>query len=450
MRLYDYQRYCVKRIIEQPNIGLFLDMGMGKSVITLTAINQLMYDYFSVKKVLVIAPLEPARSTWPEEIKKWKHLENLTYSLVLGSLGDRRDALRAAADIFIVNRENVPWVVQELHGEWPFDMVVVDELSSFKNNTSLRFKQLKKIRSKIKRFVGLTGTPAPNGLLNLWPQVYLLDRGKALGRTMTSYRDAYFLPDQRGPSGQVWSWRLRENAKEQILDRLQGLCISMDSEDFLDLPETMYIQHQIKMSPELKAKYKALKHDMVLDEGISAATAAVLSNKLLQFSSGAIYSDDGPVEEIHSLKLDKLDELIEEANGQPVLVFYTYKHELERIKKRFPEIVSIKEPDAIERWNRREISILAANPASAGHGLNLQFGGHIIIWFGMTWDLELYKQANKRLSRPGQKYPVLIHHITISETIDTRIAQNVLKQKENLQNEVLSAVKVLREELSDA
>lgn len=440
-RPFNYQKFCIDLVVKQKRVGLFLDMGMGKTVITLTAIEKLMFDYCFVRKVLIIAPLRPAEDVWPAEIKKWDHLSDLRISCILGCPGHRESCLNAEADIYIINREMVTWLIQRLHGQWPFDMVVIDELSSFKSSGSQRFRALRKVISKSERVVGLTGTPSANGLLGLWPQVFLLDGGETLGKTLTAYRARYFTPGRRGPSGEVWTWDLRPGAKEEIFKRLSGLCVSLKSEDFLDLPDTRYIVQPVEAPQAVKKKYETFKQSMVLSDDISAATAGVLANKLLQYASGAVYDDEGNAVEQHDLKLQKLQDLIESAGDNNVLLFYTFRHEFERLKKLFPDVVHIKEENAVERWNKGEIRLLAANPASAGHGLNLQFGGHIIIWLGLTWDLELYQQANKRLSRPGQTEKVLIYHIVMKGMIDEKIANVVLKKKSLLQSELLDFLK---------
>ena len=440
---FEYQRFTERFIVEHESAGVFLDMGMGKTVTTLTAINELKYDYFAVNKVLVIAPLNTAKNVWPAEIEKWDHLRGLTYSVVLGSQDARMRALAEDVDIYIINRENVPWLVQLYGRRWPFDMVVVDELSSFKSSKAQRFRALKKVRPMIHRFVGLTGTPAPNGLLDLWAQVYLLDGGAALGRTITGYREKYFDPDKRNVTT-IFSWKPKPFAEEEIYARLEGLCASLSSQDFLELPERRFIRHQVKLPPEAKESYKRLERDTLLpfaDGDIDGATAAILRNKLLQLAGGAVYDENGGVKEFHDAKLQALDDLIEEANGQPVLVFYNYKHELGRMLARYPQAISIKEDGAVERWNRGEIPILLAHPASAGHGLNLQEGGHIIIWYGPTDNLEYYLQANKRLHRPGQKSVVLIHHLLAEGTLDERVLDATLRPKEETQNALLDAVR---------
>ena len=447
---FEYQRFTKQFILDHPAAGIFLDMGMGKTSITLTAVQELMHDYFSVNKTLVIAPLEPARNTWPAELKKWDHLSGLSYSLILGSQEARMEALAVDADIYIINRENVVWLVDLYRKHWPFDMVVIDELSSFKSSKAQRFRALKKVRPYIKRIVGLTGTPAPNGLLDLWPQVYLLDGGQALGKTLTSYRDAYFDPDKRNRQV-IYSWKLKEGSEAEIYKKLEGLCISLSSKDYLDLPERRFIRHEFALSKSTMKTYRQLERETLLpfaDGDIDGATATVLRSKLLQLAGGAAYDDNGGVKVLNDDKLVVLDQLIEEANGQPVLIFYNYKHELARILERYPEAVSIKDGNAVQRWNAGEIPILLAHPASAGHGLNLQAGGHIIIWFGPTDNLEYYQQANKRLHRPGQKQVVLIHHILAKDTWDIPVIDSTLLPKEAQQDALLEAVRARIKEVN--
>lgn len=440
---FDYQRFTTQFIVEHAAAGVFLDMGMGKTSITLTAVEELLHDYFAVRKVLVIAPLKPAQETWPEEIRKWDHLRGLTYSLVLGSPAARTQALQADADIYIINRENVEWLVEYYRKRWPFDMVVVDELSSFKSSKARRFRALKRVRPLIKRFVGLTGTPAPNGLLDLWAQVFLLDGGAALGKTLAGYRDEFFLPDKRSAQV-VYSWKPKAGAEREIFDRLTGFCVSLESGDYLDLPARRYIRHVYELSSGARETYDRLERETLLpfvDGNIDGQTAAVLRSKLLQLAGGAAYDDSGGVKTLGDDRLRQLDTLIEEANGQPILIFYNYKHELSRILDRYPEAVSIKDPDTVRRWNAGEIPILLAHPASAGHGLNLQQGGHIIIWYGPTDNLEYYLQANKRLHRPGQKQVVLIHHLLAKDTLDEQVLDVTLLPKEEQQNALLEAVR---------
>jgi len=440
---YDYQKYAENFILEHSSAGLFLDMGMGKSVITLTAVQKLLHDYFSVRKVLVIAPLEPAKNTWPVEIHKWNHLNDLKAVSVIGSLDTRLTALNTEADIYIINRENVVWLVDLYKNKWPFDMVVIDELSSFKSSKAQRFRALKRVRKYINRIVGLTGTPAPNGLLDLWPQIYLLDGGKALGKTLTEYRNCWFVPDKRNQTI-IYSWKPVPGAEQNIYKMLDGLCVSMKTADYLKLPERLDIRHEIDMPPKAAKMYRRLEKDMLLtfeDGDIDAPTAAILTNKLMQAAGGAAYDENGNVKEFHSAKLDYLDRLIEEANGQPILIFYSYKHERDRIIKRHPEAVDVKSDNAVKLWNDGNLPVLLAHPASAGHGLNLQFGGHIIIWYSLPCSLELYQQANKRLHRMGQTSTVLVHHILVKNTIDRHILDDILMSKEIRQNALIEALK---------
>lgn len=438
--LYGYQRYCVERILDDKALGLFLDMGMGKTVITLTAIDALVNDIFEVSKVLVIAPLEPARNTWPNEFRKWEHLSRLSYSLVLGDEAHRKQALKVPADVYITNREQVAWLVDLYGKRWPFDMVVIDELSSFKSPKSVRFKKLRAVRPYIDRIVGLTGTPAPNGLIDLWSQVYLLDQGKALERCLSDYRNKYFLPDKRNAQI-VYSWKLRKGADVTIYDKISALCISMQSSDYLDLPDRLDIRHEIELPEAAMLTYKQLERDMIVpyEAGdIDAGTAAILANKLLQVAGGTVYDEFSGTVNIHDAKLEKLDQLIEEANGKPILVFYNYRHDLSRLQARYPSAKCVQ--GNVEQWNNGEIPILLAHPQSAGHGLNLQFGGNIIVWFGLPWSLEYFQQANKRLHRLGQSETVLVHYLLAKDTIDIRVLDVALTEKERTQSELLDAV----------
>lgn len=438
-----YQSYCINRILSQSALGLLLDMGMGKTAITLTAIEQLVYDYFSVRKALVIAPLRPALETWPTEIKKWDHTKHMTYSVVIGSKQERLGALDRDADVYIINRENVQWLVDLYRKKWPFDMVVIDELSSFKSSKAQRFRALRKVRPYINRIVGLTGTPSPNGLLDLWPEMFLLDEGKTLGRTLTSYRDSYFVPDKRNAQ-MIFSWKPRPDAEKKIYEKLSDLCVSMKTADYLQLPERVDVRHEIETSEETLAVYQKLERDMLLpyDDGdIDAGSAAILVNKLLQVAGGAAYNENGEPHILHNEKLDALDTLVEEANGQSVLLFYAYRHERDRIMERHPEAVDVKDASAVKEWNAGNIPILLAHPASAGHGLNLQFGGHIVIWYGLPLSLELYQQANKRVHRMGQKETVLIHHLLMKNTADTWVLDQVLAPKTERQDALLEALK---------
>lgn len=447
---YYYQAFAENFILNNAAAGLLLDMGMGKTAISLTAADKLLFDYFAVRKVLVIAPLKPARETWPPEAKKWDHLRHLRFSLILGSKKERIAACSKEADIYIINREQVVWLVDYYKSAWPFDMVIIDELSSFKSSKAQRFRALKKVRKYITRIVGLTGTPSPNGLLDLWPEMYLLDEGKALGKTLTSYRETYFVPDKRNATT-IFSWKPKDGAEDAIYERLDGLCISMKSSDYLKLPDRLMLRREFELSEKAAELYRTLERDTLLpfaDGDIDAPTAAILTNKLLQVAGGAAYDENGNVKILHEDKLEALDQLIEEANGQPVLVFYAFRHELERILARYTEAVDIKEKDAVTRWNQGEVPILLAHPASAGHGLNLQEGGHIAIWYSLPTSLELYQQANKRLHRPGQKSTVLIHHILMKGTYDYRVLDNILAPKEVRQNACLEALKARIKEVA--
>lgn len=447
---YAYQEYAEKFILNHHGAGLFLDMGMGKSVITLTAVERLVRDYFEFAKVLVIAPLEPAKNTWPTEIKKWDHLKGLTFSLVLGSEKERIAGLTADAEIYIINRENIPWLVQYYKRQWPFECVVIDELSSFKSSKAQRFRALKKVRPMIKRLIGLTGTPSPNGLLDLWPQVYLIDQGESLGKTSTEYREKYFLPDKRN-AATIFSWKLKEGASGEIYKKLAKCCISMDSTEYLNLPDRIYVSHEVVLPDLVKEQYRQLEREMLLpfaDGDIDAGSAGILVNKLLQLCGGAVYDENRAVKEFHEEKLKMLEQLIEEANGQPVLVFYAYQHERDKILKRLPQTVEVKEPGAVSRWNNGKVPILLAHPASAGHGLNLQAGGHIAIWYNWTHNLEWYQQANKRLHRPGQKEVVLIHHIGVKDGLDMQVLSNVLAEKAKAQEYLIQALRAKIKEVT--
>lgn len=439
-KAHDYQEYAKTRIIEQKACGLFLEPGLGKTVITLSAIWELMFDYFEIGKVLVIAPLRVAENTWTEELEKWDHLTFLRISKVLGTEGERKAALGEPADIYVINRENVAWLSE--HFEWDFDMLVIDELSSFKNPSSKRFKALKKKRPGIERVVGLTGTPSTNGLMDLWSEIYLLDQGRRLGRTISTYRADFFVPDRMN-GYIVYSYKPRPGAEDFIYSLLANLCISMKSHDFLQMPERLERDVKVKLSPKAKEKYKELEREMVArleEQTIDAVNAAVLTNKLLQMASGAVYDETKKVAELHTVKLDALEDLIESANGKPVLIYYNYRHEKERIGKRFKEAYEIKTSDDIQAWNRGEIPIAIAHPASMGHGLNLQHGGSTVIWFSLPWSLELYSQANARLWRQGQKNTVVIFRLLAEGTIDHDVLR-ALEKKDLTQENLMRAVK---------
>ena len=443
---HEYQTHCTQFILENTSAGLFLDMGLGKSVITLTALVDLLHDRFEVSKVLVIAPLRVAGTTWLDEVRKWDHLQNLTLSKVLGSAKERTMALYKKADIYTINRENVPWLVDFYKNDWPFDMVIIDELSSFKSPSAKRFKALKKVRHKIKRIVGLTGTPAPNGLLDIWSQIYLLDGGERLGRTFSGYRGRYFHPQKYINGGIPTDYALNDDAEDKIYDRISDICISMKALEYLKMPEIIFNKIEVALSEKEMSLYRKLERDLLLpleESDVDAANAAVLSNKLLQMSGGAVYDEYGDVQHIHDRKLEALEDLIEAANGKPVLIYYGFRHEKDRIKKRF-EAEEINTSGDIAKWNKGEMAIALCHPASAGHGLNLQSGGCTIIWFGVTWSLELYQQANARLWRQGQKQTVIINHILTRQTIDERVMQ-ALDNKDTGQKALIEAVKARME-----
>lgn len=439
---HDYQRYAAEFIIAHPVAALLLDMGLGKTSITLTAINDLLFDSFEVHKVLVVAPLRVARDTWSAEIEKWEHLKNLRYSVVVGTAQERISALHVPADIYIINRENIQWLVEESGLPFDFDMAVIDELSSFKNHLSKRFRAFMKVRPKLKRIVGLTGTPAGNGLMDLFAEFKLLDMGERLGRLIGQYRNAYFQPDKR--NGMViYSYKPLPNAERQIYDKISDITISMKATDHLKMPELVTTEYMVRLSEKEKEKYDRLKKELVLsteDNEVTAANAASLSNKLSQMANGAVYSDDESIIEIHDRKLDALEDIIESMNGKPLLVAYWFKHDLERIKKRF-DVREIRSSVDISDWNSGKIPVALIHPASAGHGLNLQSGGSTLVWFGLTWSLELYQQTNARLWRQGQTADtVVIQHIIAKGTIDEQIMK-ALKTKDTAQAAIIIAVK---------
>lgn len=438
---HNYQKFATDFIINHPVSAVLLEMGLGKSVISLSAINELMLDYFDVSRTLVIAPLRVANSTWPDEIKKWDHLKHLNYSVVIGSEKERLDALRKPAHIYLINRENVDWLITKSGIPWKFDMVVIDELSSFKSYQAKRFKSLLKVRPKIKRIVGLTGTPSSNGLMDLWAEFRLLDMGERLGRYITYYRQNFFVPDKRNQQ-MIFSYKTKDGAENKIYSLISDITISMKSKDFLKMPECVMNEVVVSLSDKEQKLYDSLKHDMVLsleENEIDAINAAALSNKLLQMSNGAVYNDDKESLHIHDRKLDALEDLIEGTNGKPVLVAYWFKHDLEKIKDRF-DVREIKSAKDISDWNKGKIPVALIHPASAGHGLNLQAGGSTLIWFGLTWSLELYQQTNARLYRQGQDSTVVIHHILTKGTIDEDVMK-ALKAKEKIQDALIDSVK---------
>ena len=438
---HDYQRYATNFIVNHKISAVLLEMGLGKSVISLSAINELMLDYFDVSRTLVIAPLRVAISTWPDEIKKWDHLKYLSYSVVTGSEKERLDALKKPAHIYIINRENVDWLITKSGFKWFFDMVVIDELSSFKSYQAKRFKSLLKARPKVKRIVGLTGTPSSNGLMDLWAEFRLLDMGERLGRYITHYRQNFFIPDKRNQQ-MIFSYKPKDGAEKEIYQLISDITISMKSKDFLKMPECIMNEVVVSLSEKEQKLYDSLKKDMMLsigDDEIDAINAAALSSKLLQMANGAVYNDKKESIVIHDRKLDALEDLIEGANGKPVLIAYWFKHDITRIKERF-DVREIKTGKDITDWNEGKIPIAIIHPASAGHGLNLQAGGSTLIWFGLTWSLELYQQTNARLYRQGQDSTVVIHHILTNGTIDEDVMK-ALKAKERIQDALINSVK---------
>ena len=444
---HEYQKYAIEFIKEHPIAAILLDMGMGKTSIVLSALNELMYDSFEVTKVLIIAPLRVARNTWSDEIKKWDHLNGIRYSIAVGTAAERLVALKADADIYIINRENVPWLIEESGLPFDYDMVVVDELSSFKNWQAKRFKALMKVRPKIRRIVGLTGTPSSNGLMDLFAEFKVLDMGERLGRFISQYRVNYFKPDRvNGPI--VYSYKLLPGAEERIYGKISDITISMKATDYLDMPELLSTEYRVYLDEDEREKYEEMKDELVLQlpgGEITAANAASLSGKLCQLSNGAIYDDDGSVNAFHERKLDALEDLIESANGKPILVAYWFKHDLARIIERLNKLKVVYEKldsdKSIEKWNAKELQVGLIHPASAGHGLNLQSGGNVIVWFGITWSLELYQQTIARLWRQGQTSgTVTVIHIITAGTVDERILK-VLEMKDHTQSALIDAVK---------
>ena len=438
---HEYQSYATEFILSHPISAVFLEMGLGKSVITLSAIFDLCLDSFLVCKVLVIAPLRVARDTWPAEINKWDHLKGLSYSVAVGTEKERIDALKKQSTLYIINRENVDWLVHKSGIPFHFDMVVIDELSSFKSYGAKRFKSLLKVRPSVKRIVGLTGTPSSNGLMDLWAEFRILDLGQRLGRYISHYRNTYFKPDKRNAQI-IFSYKPLPGAEEEIYKQISDITISMKSTDYLTMPEFVSNQVFVTLSDKEWKVYSDFKEDMVAnlgDEEIDAVNAAVLSGKLLQMANGAVYDSENKAHVIHDKKLDALEDLIEGANGKPVLVAYWYKHDLERIKERFP-VRQIQSSKDIEDWNDGKIPTAVIHPASAGHGLNLQSGGSTLIWFGLTWSLEMYQQTNARLYRQGQKDTVIVHHIITKNTIDEDVLL-ALTKKEKTQDALIDAVK---------
>lgn len=445
---HQYQQYCMNRIVQDPAVGLFLDMGLGKTIITLSAINELKYGQFQVKKVLIIAPKKVAEATWQREAAKWDNVRHLRISTVLGSASKRIRALHTPADVYIINRENVVWLVDYYKNDWPFDMVVADEMSSFKNHRAKRFKALAAIRSHITRLVGLTGTPSPNGLSDLWSQVYLLDQGERLGKYFTHFRERYFEPGRRCREV-VYSYDPKEGAEKAIMDAISDICVSMKTKDYLELPEIVYHDIPVALSTKAQRDYNELEKKMVLDLGdnhiLDVTSAAALSNKLQQLANGAVYTDSGAWQEIHHDKVEAFMELIEQLNGKHAIVFYNFRHDLDRLIAALQKTnlrvrqlqTSVDELD----WNAGKVDVLLAHPASTAYGLNLQDGGNHVIWFGLNWSLELYQQANKRLHRQGQKNRVIVHQLICEGTRDEDLASALL-MKDAAQQYVMDSLKV--------
>ena len=446
---YPHQKEGIKWITERPAACLLWGMGTGKTVTTLTAIDLLLNDYLEDGPVLVIAPKRVAENTWSKECQKWPHLAHLRIRKIMGTQKERIDSVHSIfegpfSDIYVINRENVVWLVELLGNRWPFPIVVIDELSSFKSTQAKRWKALRRVRGRIRRIIGLTGTPRPNGLEDFFPEIYLLDRGERLGKTLTAFRQRYLVPEKMN-GHIVYSYRPREGAEEEVYAKLADICMSIRKEDVLKLPGQIYEDVELTPPPALLKQYKQFERDKVLeclneDGEIVAGTEAALTNKLLQFANGAIYDLDGNVHHLHDVKLDALEEMLEEAGGDPVLVLYAYKHDADRIRQRV-QCRALDKPEDIDAWNRGEIPVALAHPASIGHGLNLQEGGHLLIWFGLPWSLELYQQSNERLNRPGQKNVCRIYHLILKGTHDERVLQ-ALKKKEKGQAGALEALRL--------
>ena len=446
-RAHDYQKRATDLVVQLPHVGLFLDMGLGKTVITLTAIQELIYDRFEVSRVLVIAPKRVAEDTWSREHMKWDHLRELKISKVLGGPKDRKAALAADADVYVIGRDNVVWLVDECmkKHEWPFDMIVIDELSSFKNPQAKRFRALRKTLGATRRVVGLTGTPSPNSLMDLWAELYLLDRGERLGATIGAYREQYFRAGAHN-GYVVYKWEPRRGAKEQIEKKISDICISMSASDYLTLPERIDNIIPVRLSESEMKLYKQMEADQLMQidgEDIAALNAAAVMTKLLQIANGNVYSMDGKVVHVHDAKLEALEEILETTDS-PVLIFYSYKHDAAVIKAARPDARELQGPDDIRDWNDGKVQVLLAHPASVGYGLNLQEGGHTIVWYGLTWSLELYQQANARLHRQGQGHPVIIHHLVAEGTADEQVMR-ALQAKDTSQAALLAALKERRE-----
>lgn len=444
---HPYQAHCTEKIIQLPALALWLDMGLGKSVITLTAVNELRYGRFAIGKTLIIAPKKVAEATWQAEARKWDHLHLLRISTVLGSVQQRRRALAVPADIYIINRDNVAWLVDYYQHAWPFDLVVIDESSSFKSHQSKRWKKLKAIRPHISRIVELTGTPAPQDLLDLWPQIFLLDGGQRLGRTVGSFRERYFTPDKRSATT-IFTYKPRTGAEQAVRDLLADVCISMKAEDYISLPDMVEDDIPVVLDAPAQRAYRKMERDTLLqigpDEVITAGTAAVLTNKLLQLCNGAVYDELHGTHEIHRCKIEAFLELIEQLNGQHALVFYAYQHDRDRLldvlSGRGLRVRAFGGPGDADDWNAGQIDILLAHPASCAYGLNLQQGGHHIVWFGLSWSLELVLQANARLHRQGQREPVIVHRLIVQGGVDEDVV-TALNNKDAVQESLLASLK---------
>lgn len=441
---HDYQTRAKDFILEHPKAGMLLEMGLGKTVITLTAIDVLINELFEVDRVLVIAPKRVAEDTWTREHAKWDHLRHLRVSKVLGSPEQRRRALSVDADIYVIGRDNVVWLVEQCRQSWPFDMVVIDELSSFKNPQAKRFRALKKVIPKASRVVGLTGTPSANGLMDLWAEIYLLDRGERLGHTLGAYREKYFRPGARN-GYVVFKWEPLRGSREKIEAAISDICISMSADDYLTLPKRIDNLIPVKLSPQEMKQYKTMEAEQLLhidDEDVVALNAAAVMTKLLQIANGSVYSHEGNVVRLHDAKLEALLEIIDTTDS-PVLIFYSYKHDLAAIKAAIPGARTLDGPEDIAEWNAGRVQVLLAHPASVGYGLNLQEGGHVIVWYGLTWSLELYQQANARLYRQGQDKPVIIHHLIAEGTVDEQVMR-ALQEKDMSQAALMAALKERR------
>ncbi len=448
---HEYQAYCIDRIINMPvwgpGLGLYLDMGLGKTVIVLTAVNDMIYNRFAARRVLVIAPKKVAEATWTTEAQKWDHLKLLRIIPVLGSAQKRIRALNTPADVYVINRENTQWLVDYYRNSWPFDMVVLDESSSFKNHQAKRFKSLTWVRNKISRIVELTGTPAPNGLIDLWAQIYLLDSGERLGKTIGGFRQRYFNPDKRNAQ-QVFTYKPKDGAGGTIQSKISDICISMKASDYLELPECIYDDIPVQLNSRAAAAYKKLERDMLLeiDENeITATTAAALGNKLLQLGNGAVYGENKQIIEIHQCKIEAFLETVEALQGQPVLVGYNFQHDRDRLLKALAKsglrVRVYRMPQDGVDWNNHKIDVLLAHPAATAYGLNLQEGGSHVIWFGLNWSLELYEQFNKRLHRQGQKNRVFIHNLIVKGSMDEDVI-SALQGKDTAQESLLRALRV--------